>query len=58
MNHILHAGARSVELGWLLGLTTIVFLLCFLGWTWWAYSSRNRERMDQAARLPLMEDQA
>ena len=58
MNHILHAGAQSAHLGWLLGVTTVVFLLCFLGWTWWAYSAGNRERMNQAARLPLMEDQA
>jgi cbb3-type cytochrome oxidase subunit 3 len=56
MNHVLHLGAMSVSHGWLLGVTTVVFLLCFLGWTWWAYSAGNRERMNQAARLPLMED--
>lgn len=58
MNHVLHAGAEVVRYGWIMGLTTIAFFLCFAGWTWWAFSSRNRERMNEAARMPLLEDEA
>ncbi len=57
MNHILHAGAQTVSYVWLMGVTTVLFLVCFLGWTWWAYSARNRQRMNDAARMPLLEDE-
>ncbi len=56
MNHVLSSAV--VEYAWLMGVTTIVFLVCFIGWTWWAYSSANRKRLDEAARLPLLEDDA
>jgi len=53
MNQVLHAGAATVQHGWLLGLTTVVFLVCFAGWTWWAFSARNAQRHNEAALLPL-----
>ncbi len=58
MNHVLAQGAALVDHAWVLGVTTVLFIACFLGWTWWAYASVNRERMDEAARLPLLEDDA
>ena len=57
MNHVLSQGAALVGHAWLLGVTTVLFVACFLGWTWWAYSSANRERLDEAAWLPLREDE-
>ncbi len=56
MNHVL--AAAVVEHAWLLAVTTVLFIACFLGWTLWAYASANRERMNEAARLPLLEDDA
>ncbi len=56
MNHVL--ASAVVEYVWVMGVTTELFVVCFIGWTWWAYSSRNRERMNEAARLPLLEDDA
>ena len=56
MNPVLRSAV--VQYGWIMGLTTIVFMACFIGWTLWAYSSANRERMNEAARLPLLEDDA
>jgi cbb3-type cytochrome oxidase subunit 3 len=38
-----------------MGVMTVLFLTCFLGWVWWAYRPRNRARMEEDARLPLME---
>ncbi len=58
MNHVLSQAGVIIEHTWLLGVTTLVFIACFVGWSWWAYSSRNRERMDEAARMPLLEDDA
>ncbi|HET9982173.1 MAG TPA: CcoQ/FixQ family Cbb3-type cytochrome c oxidase assembly chaperone [Longimicrobiales bacterium] len=56
MNPVFHAAGETARYGWLMGVLTVLFLACFVGWTWWAYESGNRERMDEAARLPLAED--
>jgi len=56
MNPLFRSAAEHAALGWVMGLTTLLFIGCFVGWTWWAYSRRNRERMEAAARLPLLED--
>lgn len=53
MNHVLHAGAETVRYGWLLGVTTALFIACFVGWCSWAFAAHNRDRLNQAARLPL-----
>jgi cytochrome c oxidase cbb3-type subunit 4 len=34
----------------------IVFLLCFLCLFFWAYSGRTKEKFDEAAQLPLADD--
>jgi cbb3-type cytochrome oxidase subunit 3 len=57
MNPLFKEAAQYAELGWLMGVTTALFLACFIGWTWWAFSHRNRERMAAAAWLPLSEDE-
>ena len=53
MNTVLHAAAESVQLGTLLGITTVGFLLFFLAWTAWSWAPGNRTRLDAYARLPL-----
>lgn len=55
MNPVLAEAAGNVQLGWLLGLMTIVFLIAFLGWTWWAFAPSRRARMEEYARMPLDE---
>jgi cytochrome c oxidase cbb3-type subunit IV len=44
--------------GWLLGVTTAVMLLCFLGVVIWAWSGRRKSSFERAARLPLEDDAA
>lgn len=59
MNQIYREGAAMAQHGWVMGVTTLTFIACFVGWTWWAFSSANRANMDAAARLPLtVEDDA
>jgi cbb3-type cytochrome oxidase subunit 3 len=53
MNHVLREGAATVQLGWLLGVMTAVFLATFLFWIWWAWSARNKARWEAESRLPL-----
>lgn len=53
MNTVLHAAADSVQLGVLLGGTTVFFIAFFLAWTLWSWAPSNRARLDGYARLPL-----
>ena len=53
MNTVLKEGATWVEHGWVMGVMTALFLVFFIGWTWWAYSKDNREKFEEAGRLPL-----
>jgi cbb3-type cytochrome oxidase subunit 3 len=53
MNPVYREAAVHVQHAWIMGVMTLLFIACFVGWTWWAYSKRNRARMAQAALLPL-----
>lgn len=44
-----------MDLGTVLGLITLLFLVIFVGIVLWAYSGRRRKDFDEAARLPLDE---
>ncbi|WP_353252371.1 cbb3-type cytochrome c oxidase subunit 3 [Salinisphaera sp. PC39] len=44
-----------MDLGTLMGLVTLVFLVIFVGIVFWAYSGRRRKDFDEASRLPLDE---
>ncbi|MDR2209016.1 MAG: cbb3-type cytochrome c oxidase subunit 3 [Azoarcus sp.] len=37
-------------------IVMIVCLLCFLGFCFWAYSKRSKAGFDEAAQLPLTDD--
>ena len=53
MNQVLHAGAETAQMGWLLGWTTLVFLFAMAGWTWWAFAPSRAEQFQQAGRIPF-----
>lgn len=42
--------------GVLRGIGTIILMTCFVALCIWAYSPRQRARFDEAARLPLADD--
>lgn len=42
-----------MSVGTLMGLSTVLFIVVFLGIVVWAYSSRRRKDFDEASRLPL-----
>jgi cytochrome c oxidase cbb3-type subunit 4 len=39
------------------GIFTTAAFICFLGITWWASTRHNRARFEEAAALPLTEDE-
>jgi hypothetical protein len=53
MNQVLQAAAEQVRLGWVLGVMTALFFAWFVGGIVWVYLPRNRERFEEAARMPL-----
>ena len=53
MNEVFRAAAETARLGWMMGVMTALFIACFAYWSWWAYSARNRNRLDEASRLPF-----
>jgi cbb3-type cytochrome oxidase subunit 3 len=53
MNPLWREAARMLEGGWIMGVMTVVFVVCFVGWTWWAFAKHNRQKFEDAAMLPL-----
>lgn len=45
-----------MELTTLRSLITLISFLVFIGIVVWAWSGRNRERFEEAARLPFSDD--
>ncbi|MEZ4237247.1 MAG: hypothetical protein R3F59_14065 [Myxococcota bacterium] len=53
MNPVLHAGAETAQMGWLLGWTTVIFIGAMLGWTWWVFSPSRAEMFEEVGRMPI-----
>ncbi|MBK6866463.1 MAG: cbb3-type cytochrome c oxidase subunit 3 [Burkholderiales bacterium] len=45
-----------MDINLLRSIVTVVALLVFIGIVAWAWSSRNKQRFDEAARLPFEQD--
>lgn len=45
-----------MDINTLRSIVTVISLLVFLGIVAWAWSRRNRERFDEAARLPFRDE--
>lgn len=46
----------NMDINTLRSVVTVISLLVFLGIVAWAWSRRNRERFDEAARLPFQDE--
>ena len=45
-----------MDINLLRSIVTVVAFLVFIGIVFWAWSRRNKERFDEAARLPFEQD--
>ena len=45
-----------MDSGTLSGIVTVVCLATFIGIVWWAFSTRNKQRFEEDARLPFEDD--
>lgn len=46
-----------MEINELRSAVTVLSFLIFIGIVWWAYSDRRRQSYEQAARIPLDDDE-
>jgi cbb3-type cytochrome oxidase subunit 3 len=53
MNPVFREAGSLAQHGWIMGAMTVLFLACFLGWSWWACAAHNRQKFEDAALLPL-----
>ena len=53
MNPVLQEAARHAQYGWIAGVMTALFIAWFLACVWWAYAARNKNRFEEAAKLPF-----
>jgi cytochrome c oxidase cbb3-type subunit IV len=45
-----------MNFGFLHGLLTLLLMVLFLGIVWWAFSSRQKKRFEEAANLPFADE--
>ena len=45
-----------MDSGTISGIVTVVFIIVFIGIVWWAFSTRNKQRFEEDARLPFADD--
>jgi cytochrome c oxidase cbb3-type subunit 4 len=46
-----------MDAGLLRGLFTVFMVIAFAGVVWWAYSARRKDDFEEAANLPLLDDE-
>jgi len=45
-----------MDSGTLSGIITVALIVVFIGIVWWAFSTRNKQRFEEDARLPFEDD--
>jgi cytochrome c oxidase cbb3-type subunit 4 len=45
-----------MDSGTISGIVTAVFIVVFIGIVWWAYSKRNKQRFEDAGKLPFEDE--
>jgi cytochrome c oxidase cbb3-type subunit IV len=45
-----------MSFGFLHGLLTLLLMVLFIGIVWWAFSSRQKKRFEEAANLPFADE--
>lgn len=53
MSSLFKDAAMSAEFGWIGASITLLFLTLFVAWTVWALWPGNRQKFDDASRMPL-----
>ncbi len=55
MNPLIQQARESIGMGGFATVLTLLFMVAFIAWVWWAYTPRNRKKFEDAALLPFEE---
>jgi cbb3-type cytochrome oxidase subunit 3 len=55
MHPLIEQARESIGLGWMAAVMTILFMVAYFGWIWYAYNPANKQKWDEAAMLPFEE---
>lgn len=53
---VLKEGAAMADLGWVMGVMTVAFLVAMTAWIVWTWWPSRRAMFERVAMLPLEED--
>lgn len=55
MNPVIQQASESIGMGGMATVLTLLFMVAFFAWVWYAYTPRNRKKFEDAALLPFEE---
>lgn len=55
MNPLIEQASEAIGLGWMATIMTLLFVVAFCAWVWYAFTPANRQKFEDAARLPFDE---
>lgn len=55
MNPIIQKASESIGMGGMATILTLLFIVAFFAWVWYAYTPRNKKKFEDAALLPFEE---
>ncbi len=56
-NQVYQVAAESAQHVWVMGAMTVLFMICFAYWVWWAYAPSRKNKMEEAGKIPFSEDE-
>lgn len=55
MNPVIQKASESIGMGGMATVLTLLFMVAFFAWVWYAYTPRNKKKFEDAALLPFEE---
>ena len=53
MNPLIQQASESIGMGGLATVLTLLFMVAFFAWVWYAYTPRHKAMMEEAAQMPF-----
>lgn len=55
MNPLIEQASESIGMGGMAAVLTVLFMVAFFAWVWYAYRPGNKQKFEDAALLPFEE---
>lgn len=53
MNPLIEQAQEAIGLGWMAAVMTVLFMVAYFAWIWYAYNPANKQKWEEAALLPF-----